>query len=277
MNKKFKRFLIIFVSVCLFLSLLLSFFVIGDKVALGFERFSPDYDKIDLIPFLTKSELSEDDYSVIYKQTGLTKIGVDSTLKRDGISGVLAIQDSVFCEYTVKSDVFGPFCHYYFLDKRVPMAPLQDGDIIVSSSTEFSWWTLGHCAMVVDAEKGIIVEAVGVGDKSHHASVSTLYRRGDFMILRPNCDKETLQNVIDYIEESLVGTKYDPTIGVLSRKYDPEIEYTQCAHIFWYAFFKFGINIDSNGGTVVTPKNIANSKHFDIVQVSGFDFNTLWN
>ena len=74
----------------------------------------------------------------------------------------------------------------------------------------------------------------------------------------------------------LLGITYDPTVGVLSRKYNEEIGATQCAHIFWYAFYKHGYDIDSNGGAVVTPKDIANSEYFEVVQVSGFNPQTLW-
>ncbi len=272
-----KRAILISLSIILFLCLVLSFFVIGEKVQLGFERYTPDYDRVDISSILAKDELSAEDYSLIYAQTGLSKIGTDSMLENGDITKIFAIQESFFTEYECRDDNFAPFCHYYSLKGKVPLAPLQNGDIIVSSSTEFSWWRLGHCAMVVDAENGITVEAIGVGDDSTYGYVSALSRRGDFIILRPKLEKEQIDEIVSYVCDELIGIKYDPTIGVLSRKYPEEIEITQCAHIFWYAFYKHGVDIDSNGGSVVTPRDISLSEHFDIVQVSGFNPSAPWD
>ena len=44
----------------------------------------------------------------------------------------------------------------------------------------------------------------------------------------------------------------------------------------WYAFKHFGIDIDSNGGAVVLPKDIANSDELELVQNFGFDPDKLW-
>ncbi len=39
----------------------------------------------------------------------------------------------------------------------------------------------------------------------------------------------------------------------------------------WYAYHKFGIDIDSNGGKIVTPYQILNSENLSVVQVFGMD------
>lgn len=274
---RIKRALIIFLCVILIVVLTLSFFAIGEELALGFERFVPDYERVDIVAVLEKSELENDDYELLYYQTGLSKSGLDATLAERGIDGVLEFQDGVFGEYEVKDYNFAPFCHYYSINKKMPIAPIQNGDIIVSSSTEFSLWSVGHCAMVVDAENGVVVEAIGIGSESTYGSLSAILRRGNFIVLRPKTDSATIDKIVDYTTSNLIGIKYDPTIGILSRKYVEDIEYTHCAHIFWYAFYKHGIDIDSNGGPVVTPKDIAFSEHFKIIQVSGFDHEVLWN
>lgn len=267
-------------SVILFVALLLTYFTIGEKTALGFERYVPNYDKMDITPILQKDALSNDDYDIVYAQTGLTRLGVDALLDNGDINKILEIQDAYFTSYEIADEKFGPFCHYYYLGGKngsIPITELKNGDIIISSSTEFSWWSFGHCAMVVDAEKGIIAEAVGYGQESGTNHIYTVQERADFMVLRPNIEQELLDQIVEYVRTEMMGLDYDATIGVLSQKYPGNVNATQCAHIFWYAFFEHGINIDSNGGTVVTPKDIANSEHFDLVQVSGFDPQVLWS
>ncbi|MBO5373888.1 MAG: hypothetical protein J6A54_00380 [Clostridia bacterium] len=266
------------ISLAIILALVYPFFLIGERVALGFERYVPAYDMVDISEALKKSELSADDYNLLYMQTGLTKIGIDSLLAEDsGIDKILKIQKSFFKDFGIDDDNFAIFSHYYEIKGDYPLVSLQNGDIIVSASTEFSWWTVGHAAMVVDSDKKLIVEINGFGDTSDTTNVSSLKERGNFIVLRPNIPKEDIDKIVQYTLDNLLDLKYDATIGVLSKKYVDNIKYTQCAHIFWYAFYKFGYDIDSNGGSVVTPKNIANSSYFDVVQVSGFDPLTLWS
>lgn len=272
-----KCFFIVLLSIILLGVAVISLFSLGERVAIGFERISPNYDKIDISQILSKPSLTDEDYDLIYRQTGLTRLGADSVIANTGINGVLEFQNALFDEYTVKDAKFAPFCHYYTVGKQLPMAPLQNGDIIVSSSTEFSFWSVGHCAMIIDSENGLTLEAIGIGSDSKLGYLSAILRRGNFIVLRPKLDKEKIDSIVSYASENMVGLKYDPTIGILSRKYVEDIKYTHCAHIFWYAFYEHGLDIDSNGGPVVTPKDISWSEHFDIVQVSGFDLDKLWD
>lgn len=275
-HTRIKQAIIVFVSCVLFVALVLSFFWLGERKALGIDRYTPDYDMVDIVPTLSKGTLTDEDYALLYAQTGLTKIGIDSMLDEGDITKIVDVQESFFKKYEFSDLNFAPFCHYYSLKGRIPLAPLQNGDIIISSSTEFSWWSVGHCAMVVDAEKGIVVEAIGVGDDSTYGYASALSRRPTLIVLRPKLEKEEVEKIVNYVDKELIGITYDPTVGVLSRKYDEEIKATQCAHVFWYAFYKHGYDIDSNGGAVVTPKDISNSEYFEVVQVSGFNPETLW-
>ena len=194
----------------------------------------------------------------------------------DGIEQILYIQKCFFKNYQIVDDNFAIFSHFYEIKGVYPLVPLKNGDIIVSGSTEFSWWNMGHCAMVTNAEEYEIIEINGYGDVSEETYVFSISKRGNYMILRPNIDQETLDQIVEYAKTELVDIPYDATIGVLSRKYDEQIRATQCAHIFWYAFYKFGYDIDSNGGTVVTPQDVSGSEYFDLVQVQGFDPYTLW-
>ena len=39
---------------------------------------------------------------------------------------------------------------------------------------------------------------------------------------------------------------------------------------------KFGFDLDSNGGWLVKPQDMALSKHVEVVQTFGFNPDTLW-
>ena len=278
-----RAFFITVIAVIILAVLVLSFFKIGFELN-EYERYTPDASAMlgeaEMRAILQKDELNEDDYDTLYYQTGLTQIGINSVLKNNGVDGVLEFQKSYFTSYGIEHDYFAPFCDYMSIDGESPsgkMVELQNGDIIISSSTVFSCWDVGHCAFVIDAENGRVLEAVGIGRNSTTNYAVYLRNRPDYIVLRPNIDKETLDQVVEYAKENLIDIPYDPTVGVLTRKYDTEIPLTQCAHIIWYAFMQFGYDIDSTGGFVVSPKNIVHSQYLDIVQVFGFDPDKLWN
>ena len=66
-------------------------------------------------------------------------------------------------------------------------------------------------------------------------------------------------------------------MGILSFQYNEDsFTRTQCAHLVWYAYRHFGVDLDSNGGLVVTPPEMANSPYVEVVQIYGFDPVKLW-
>lgn len=46
---------------------------------------------------------------------------------------------------------------------------------------------------------------------------------------------------------------------------------TQCAHLVWLAFARFGYDLDGDGGFVVTPADLCESGLLEVVQVYGID------
>ena len=51
---------------------------------------------------------------------------------------------------------------------------------------------------------------------------------------------------------------------------------TQCAHLIWSAFAAAGYDIDSDGGWLVTPRDLARSPLLEVVQVYGVDPRKPW-
>ena len=281
-KKILKISLISLASLVLVAVIVLAVFTIGFKNQ-KYERYNPSTDteilsEAEMRKILEKplSEITDEEYSVLYLQTGLTKIGVASVMEEEGIEGILYFQEMYFDEYELVDDFFAPFCNYISMDSYADMVPLQNGDIIVAASTFFAGWKLGHAALVIDADKGYVLEAIGIGSDSTVGYADILLERPSFMVLRPNVDPEIVENVVQYAKNNLIGIPYDPTVGILSPKYDPEIPQTQCAHIIWFAFMQYGIDLDSNGGLLVMPKDISNSQYLDLVQNFGFHPEKLW-
>lgn len=240
-------------------------------------HWRPDYAKVDLLPILEKTELTEEDYQTVYRQTGLTRLGVDDLLEKGGKDRILAMQEYYFKDHELIINNFNPFTYSEKIDDRAPMAILEDGDVLVTASTRVSWWRYGHAAIVVDGANGIIAESISPGSVSDTDSADTFANLANFMILRPKADAATKAEVARYVRENLLELPYQMTTGIFTKKYPDELKTSQCAHLVWYAYKRFGIDLDSNGGAVVKPQDIANSEYVEVVQTFGFDPDILWS
>ncbi len=247
-----------------------------------YERFSPSSaDELtddELLAILYKGDMmTDEDYAVLYYQTGLTRIGVDRVLARCTVYDILSYKEAYFDTYSNIDDGFAPLMNAVYTDRFALLAPLEPGDIIVTSATRFALWDVGHSSIVIDGDTNEVIEAATIGSPSAVAAAGDFEERPDFMVLRPKLDDDVIARILTYTEENLLGLKYDPTVGVLSPKYKENLTATQCAHIIWYAFMSEGIDIDSDGGLIVTPEDIAKSDVFELVQVFGFDPDKLWD
>ena len=237
-----------------------------------------DYEKQDITRLLTKEELTADDYETLYRQTGLGQVAIDDMRTTvEGRGRILTIQDNFFVDYKVVSRRFAPFTYMDEIEGVVALADLKDGDIIVSATTRVSWWRYGHASLVVDGANGVVLECTSPQVRSEYNPATDFCIMANFLVLRPTgIEKETIQNVVTYANENLVGLRYHYTTGILSKKFPETLKYTQCAHLVWYAYKKFGIDLDSNGGRLVKPQDIANSQHLQLVQSFGYDLDKLW-
>lgn len=261
---KFLVFLIAFVS-CVCLAMQTSVFAVN-----AFTHYvRPDTEQTDIAPIL-KNPLTESDYELIFRQTGLTKTGVDRCLDRggEGVDKILKIQKSYFNDYKIFTDYFAPFCAAQNINKSAEACYLEAGDILVTPCTQFSGVKIGHAAIVVDG--GRVLSATRYGKRSGFSSVNGFTSRPAFAVLSPIADKEIKEKVAEYAENYLSGKRY----GIFSGKNG--CSSTQCAHLVWYAYNKFGIDLDGNGGRMVTPENILRSDKVEVVQIFGFDRNLKW-
>ena len=220
--------------------------------------------------------LTEKDYDLIFSQTGLGKPAVD--VLTDNPEKIEEYREYYLADkdYScVREGVFA--CHEYITDtdgnaiQNPPFANLQNGDIIITLSIHSLGWRHGHAAIVVDAEKGTTAQAVMLGEKSAFGHIGDWRNFPLVAVLRPkNVSTEIVDEVVAFTEEKLIGIDYSLMSGIFSGRDENTIPTTtHCAHYVWYAYKCFGIDIDSNGGRIVTPKEILNSDKLEVVQVYG--------
>ena len=162
----------------------------------------------------------------------------------------------------------------------VPFAPLEDGDVIVTSACHTFGWRNGHAAIVINAESGTVLECVGPGLKSSRGSASWFQYSSNFMVLRLK-DKtaEERREIAVYAGTRLHGIDYSILTGFFGSPKDQgdTPKTSHCSHLVWQAFKHFGYDIDSDGGPVCTTRDIANCELFEVIQVFGFDQDKLWH
>ncbi len=246
----------------------------------SWERWYPDYEKVDITPYLDKESLTEAEYDLLYRQTGLTRLAVDDM--RDTVDGrgrILEIQETFFTKFEQESELFAPFTYTDKIKGSNIFCDLKEGDIIVTATTRVSWWRYGHAALVVKGgtnNTAIIAESIAPTYESETAHVYVYDYFADFLVYRPKLPEETKKELANYVLEEMLGLPYRFTVGILSKKNPKELKYSQCAHFVWYAYKKFGIDLDSNGGGLVKPQDLANSDKVELVQAYGFDLRKLW-
>lgn len=248
----------------------------------------PTYDKVDLNPILSKVTLSEDNYKVLFYQTGLGKVAIDELLKNKetGINDILEFQYNFFADKNVMCEKIGIITSQEsFVDNQgnykygFKLAPYKNGYVLITKATHSLGWRHGHAAIVTDAEKEETLEAVILGQNSQYQNINKWKMYPSFIMLRlKNTSDETLNEISSFSKEYMHDEVYGLTIGLFSKKNpDPNnIRGTQCSHLVWYPFKHFGYDIDSDGSWLVTPKDIANSDLFEVVQIYGVDPNEIW-
>ena len=99
-----------------------------------------------------------------------------------------------------------------------------------------------------------------------------------FQVLRLKNEQDTAADELAavFAEAHLVDVPYQLLAGVRSRMFREQNEAvsvlkgTQCAHLVWYAYMQVGIDLDSDGGILVTPTDIQNSPYLEVIQSYGY-------
>ena len=287
-NAKFtkKKKLIIYITLLIFIIFAIIYVL---EIIIEPESYvSPSYDKVDLNPILLKETLVEEDYKVLFYQTGLGKIAIDELLKNTetGVSEILEFQYNFFADKNILCEKIGIITSQEsFVDNKgnykygFNLAPYKNGYVLITKATHSLGWRHGHAGIVTDAQNGETLEAVILGQSSQYQNINKWKMYPSFIMLKlKDTSDETLNEISNFSKEYMYDEIYGLTIGLTSKKNpDPDkVRGTQCSHLVWYPFKQFGYDIDSDGSWLVTPKDIANSDLFEVVQIYGVDPSEIW-
>lgn len=242
--------------------------------------FFPDYPREDLSTVLAKAALSPADYTLLLAQTGLGKPAVD-LLRATDPAAIPARQEAFFTPRKVDCMVlFPPFIREDHMKDPETGAPffgplpaaLREGDLLLTLDTHALGWRHGHAGIVVDAREGIVLEAVGVGTTAILRSLDHWREYRSYMVFRYSGSGELAGNAAEYARDRLAGRPYTLFSGLRGDKFAPLEEVgAQCAYLVWYAYMAQGVDLDSDGGRLVTVYDLARSSQLELVEFYGTD------
>lgn len=257
---------------------------------------TPACEKKDISGIVEKEELEEADYRILYLQTGLGRPVIDLLRSQGRQQEINVIQDLYFREVRVKCEPNTVISREeHIVDENglaadgMLITDVEEGDILITFCSHTFGWRNGHAALVVDAENRLILEAQVLGSPSVIASLNRFASYPSFVILRlTEADRETRRNIALYAKEQLTGVPYRLEAGIrealcggredashgggtidAAAKDGTRPAGTQCSHLVWYAFDQFGYDLDSDGGIIVTPRDIADSPLLEVIQIYG--------
>lgn len=214
---------------------------------------------------LTKSE-----FELIFEQTGLGKAAV---MKLTDLNRLEYYQNCYYSETEyIRIANSAVSSEEYVENPTVTLDFIEKGDILITHSSSVFSWRNGHAAIVIDAKEGKTLEAVVIGQNTCIQNIEKWRHYPNFLVLRlKDADSRTRSAIADTAAELLCDKPYRLLTGVFSKKYpDREnIAGTQCAHLVWLACAYHGYDIDSDGGLIVTPKDISESDLLETVQSFG--------
>ena len=233
-----------------------------------------DYPKENISEVLSKDSLTEEDYNLLFEQTGLSPYVSAKLIENGGKNLLLKMNELYLNTPEIKKDfvAFPVTVSERNLNQITPLADLKKGDILVTFNTHTLDWRHGHCGMVLDEEKGILLEHMSIGNSSCLTYAKNWGGYPGFVVLRYP-EESVSEKAAEYAKEHLLGIDYNILAGVLKKdKSDEEVpESSHCSHIVWQAYKKVGVDIDPNGGIFVTPLNVAMSDKLQVVQLYGLN------
>ncbi len=232
------------------------------------EPFVPDYPRVELT-FNT-------DYETIFLQTGLGRAAVDKLRAENNFDAVALAQNRFFTTPQIDCvPMFDWFTREDGLgDTECPdFADLQMGDVLVTLSTHSFGWRHGHAAIVID--EYTVLECQQMGTEVSLEGIYYWTNYSNWAVLRPkSVTKEQQEAVCEFGLDKLKGKPYNILSGIFGPK-APDINDENtgfyCTNLIWYAWNNFGLDLDSDGGKIVTAYDLLHSDELEVVQLYGMD------
>lgn len=252
------------------------YFIFGIFVRLN-AFYYPICPKQDLTQLIGKHDFTEDDYALFFKQTGLSKPIIDELHTKDNFKErILTFQTNYFKQNKITDVAVNFFTHMEqvrddkgYLKQAFTLAPYKNGDILITKCSYTCNYRHGHVGIVIDAANGRVLESLEPNTVSIEQDIAkwTFYPTFKLLRLRNTSDAERAA-IARYASEHLRDLPY----SILTRKGQvAEPISTHCSFLVWQAFKAFNIDLDSDGGFIVSPKDIAKSPYLETLQIYGFD------
>ena len=246
----------------------------------------------DLGAILEKHELSDEDVALLWQQTGLREAGIRSLWSEGEQQKLMVLQERLYAPVQIACASNTPISR----EERIcseqgeltfgkAFPTVEEGDILISFNCHVLGWRSGHAALVVDTKQGLSLEARVLGTDTALISLENWLRNPSVAVLRVrDKSREDRRAVADYAREHLVGIPYDLLAWKGKEREEDAVEEvasrvvpegTHCAHLVWMAYNAFGIDLDSDGGWIVTPRDIYDCDQLEIVQVYGMATESL--
>lgn len=288
--KRLYRTLAVFLGILVFFAAFLISLLTADAICEHSARVTPSYAKEDISALLDqKEEWTDEELRFLFRQTGLGKSAL-LAMKSEYVyengrpvplsERVQPFQDALFYDgekehelvsYVSKRDLMKNF--------TAPVAPMEAGDVFVNSSTHTLGYRNGHAALVLD-EFGTVLESFEYGQDSAVSVNGRVWfaKSSNFILLRlKGAGARERSEIAETAVKQLRRIPYDLTVGIFSKKDQGTApKKTHCSHLVWQAYKNAGYDIDADGGLIVSPRDIARSPLFEVVQVYGFDPEKLW-
>lgn len=266
---------------------------------------SPGYPMTDIEALLKKTVRTQEEYQTITRQTGLSQQVIDKMMGEGREEEIYEIQSLFFSPVKIRCEPNTIVSREeYLVDEGgnavtgMHIPDVEEGDILITFCSHTFGWRNGHAALVIDEEKRLTLEAQVLGTPSQVCSLDRWEKYPSFLILRLSSEKkDTRAAIAAYAREYLEGISYRLTAGVeeaftmwpernivryesavkqdvMSREGalpEANLSGTQCAHLVWYAFSRFGYDLDSDKGLIVTPADLAESPYLEVVQSYGIE------
>ncbi len=253
----------------------------------GSAHFTPEYKPVKLDSCLQKETLTEEDYQLIFCQTGLGRRAVDMLRReaaRDGqekmMQEIRFLQERFFREVTICCEQNTIATRQELLEEMedkgmeqngeenpICFPAMEDGDILVTFNCHCFGWRSGHAGIVTNAEEGQVLEATMIGSNSGIMPLSHWEQYPSVAVLRlKDASRQEREKIAAYGEENLQDQPYRLSAGLFAAESG-----TQCAHLVWKAYLQFGYDLDGDGGRIVTPHDLYESPLLEVIQIYGMD------
>ncbi len=258
----------------------------------------PQIARVSIEEILEKEDWDGGDYQILGEQTGLSREALVFMEEQGRQRELVALQESYFATVKVACVPNSIISKTeYVVDRRgmparaIRIPYIEEGDILITCCSHVFGWRNGHAAIVVDADRRLVLEAQVLGSPSVITSLNVWEEYPSFMVFRlQGADREERAAIAEYARNSLTGVSYHVTAGIWERLLPRGAVSgqqqercgnlrlgdggnipggTHCSHLVWYAYYQFGYDLDSDGGIIVTPRDIAGSEKLKIIQKYG--------